>query len=160
MVSFDDLLSRKSSVAVVGLGYVGLPLAVALSRHFDVIGFDINTAHWMPSTAAATQPTRLDDAALAASTARFTSDATELGKAGVIIVAVPTPIGQPPHPRSHPVIGAKPPPWAAMPRGCVVCYESTVYPGVCKDELRSPAGKGIGRSFSLDLQVRLLGLLH
>ena len=44
MVSFEDLLAKKSSVAVVGLGYVGLPLAVALSHHFDVIGFDINVA--------------------------------------------------------------------------------------------------------------------
>lgn len=44
MISFDDLLSQKSSVAAIGPGYVGLPLAVALARHFSVIGFDINAA--------------------------------------------------------------------------------------------------------------------
>ena len=92
MVSFEDLLGKKSSVAVVGLGYVGLPLAVALSRHFDVIGFDINTARVEALNGGHDATNEVDDASLAASTARFTSDATELGKAGVIIVAVPTPV--------------------------------------------------------------------
>ena len=68
MVSFDDLLSKKSSVAVVGLGYVGLPLAVALSRHFDVSGFDINTARVNALNGGHDATNEVDDASLAAST--------------------------------------------------------------------------------------------
>ena len=83
MVLFEELLDKKSSVAVVGLGYVGLPLAVALSRHFDVIGFDINVARVEALTKGHDSTNEVDDASLAASSTRFTNDAAELGKAGV-----------------------------------------------------------------------------
>ena len=153
MVSFDDLLSRKSSVAVVGLGYVGLPLAVALSRHFDVIGFDINTARVEALTKGHDATNEVDDASLAASTARFTSDAAELGKAGVIIVAVPTPVDSHRTPDLTPVIGASRTVGRHMPKGCVVCYESTVYPGVTEDECIPLLVKESGMNFPADFTV-------
>lgn len=85
-------------MAVVGLGYVGLPLAVAFARHFSVIGFDLNAARVEELSAGTDRTGEVDSAALQASSARFTSDPAALREAGVIIVAVPTPIDEPPEP--------------------------------------------------------------
>ena len=134
MVSFDSLLQKKSSIAVVGLGYVGLPLAVALSRHFDVIGFDINAARIGALNKGHDATNEVEDTALACCTVRFTSNATELDKAGIIIVAVPTPVDSHRTPDLTPVISASRTVGRHMSKGCVVCYESTVYPGVTEDE--------------------------
>ena len=82
------------SVAVVGLGYVGLPLAVAFARHFNVIGFDLNAARVEELSAGTDRTGEVDSEALQASTARFTSDPAALREAGVIIVAGPTPIDE------------------------------------------------------------------
>lgn len=153
MVSFEDLLAKKSSVAVVGLGYVGLPLAVALSHHFDVIGFDINVARVDALNKGHDATNEVDDASLAASTARFTSDAAELAKAGVIIVAVPTPVDSHRQPDLTPVVGASRTVGRHMPKGCVVCYESTVYPGVTEDECIPLLEKESGMRFPADFTV-------
>ena len=153
MVSFEDLLGKKSSVAVVGLGYVGLPLAVALSRHFDVIGFDINVARVEALNKGHDSTNEVDDASLAASTARFTSDATELGKAGVIIVAVPTPIDEHRTPDLTPVEKASATVGRHMSKGSVVVYESTVYPGVTEDVCVPILEKESGFTFGSDFTV-------
>ena len=133
MTSLDDLLQKKSAVAVVGLGYVGLPLAVALSRHFDVIGFDINRARVTALNAGHDATNEVDDADLASSCAKLTDDPAELARAGVIIVAVPTPVDTHRRPDLTPVIGASRTVGRHMTRGSVICYESTVYPGVTED---------------------------
>ena len=91
------------SVAVVGLGYVGLPLAVAFARHFNVIGFDLNAARVEELSAGTDRTGEVDSEALQASTARFTSDPAALREAGVIIVAVPTPIDEHRNPDLSPV---------------------------------------------------------
>ena len=153
MVLFEELLDKKSSVAVVGLGYVGLPLAVALSRHFDVIGFDINVARVEALTKGHDSTNEVDDASLAASSTRFTNDAAELGKAGVIIVAVPTPVDSHRTPDLTPVVGASRTVGRHMPKGCVVCYESTVYPGVTEDECIPLLIKESGMNFPTDFTV-------
>ena len=153
MVSLEDLLGKKSSVAVVGLGDVGLPLAVALARHFDVIGFDINVARVEALNKGHDSTNEVDDASLAASAARFTSDAAELGKAGVIIVAVPTPVDSHRTPDLTPVVGASRTVGRHMPKGCVVCYESTVYPGVTEDECIPLLIKESGMNFPTDFTV-------
>ena len=133
MISLDDLLQKKSAIAVVGLGYVGLPLAVALSRHFDVIGFDINHARVAALRAGHDATNEVDDAELGASSARLTADPAELSRAGVIIVAVPTPVDSHRRPDLSPVISASRTVGRHMSPSCVVCYESTVYPGVTED---------------------------
>lgn len=153
MISFDSLLQKKSSIAVVGLGYVGLPLAVALSRHFDVIGFDINAARIGALNKGHDATNEVEDTALACCTVRFTNNATELDKAGVIIVAVPTPVDSHRTPDLTPVISASRTVGRHMSKGCVVCYESTVYPGVTEDECIPLLAQESGLRFPEDFTV-------
>lgn len=153
MVSFEELLSRKSPIAVVGLGYVGLPLAVALARHFSVIGFDINPTRVTSLQNGRDTTREVEDHILAASGVRFTSDPAALNDAGVIIVAVPTPVDSHRTPDLGPVIKASLTVGRHMPKGCVVCYESTVYPGVTEDECIPILAKESGLNFPEDFTV-------
>lgn len=153
MLSFDALLKKESAVAVVGLGYVGLPLAVALSRKFAVIGFDVNSARVAALRGGHDATREVDDDELARCTAVFTDDPESLRQAGVIIVAVPTPVDDHRRPDLTPVEGASRTVGRHMARGCVVCYESTVYPGVteevCLPILERESGLRHGEGFSL-----------
>ena len=141
------------SVAVVGLGYVGLPLAVAFARHFNVIGFDLNAARVEELSAGTDRTGEVDSAALQASTARFTSDPAALREAGVIIVAVPTPIDEHRNPDLSPVEVASRTVGRHLSRGAVVVYESTVYPGVteevCVPILEAESGLRCGADFTV-----------
>ena len=141
------------SVAVVGLGYVGLPLAVAFARHFNVIGFDLNAARVEELSAGTDRTGEVDSEALHASTARFTSDPAALREAGVIIVAVPTPIDEHRNPDLSPVEGASRTVGRHLSRGAVVVYESTVYPGVteevCVPILEAESGLRCGADFTV-----------
>ena len=153
MVTFKELEARKRPLAVVGLGYVGLPLAVALSRHMDVIGFDINAARVAELAAGHDRTREVDDAALAAAKVLYTSDPAELAKAAVIIVAVPTPIDSHRSPDLTPVVGASTTVGRHMSKGCVVVYESTVYPGlteeICVPILERESGLKLGTGFTV-----------
>jgi UDP-N-acetyl-D-galactosamine dehydrogenase len=153
MVTFEALLHKKSAVAVVGLGYVGLPLVVALARHFDVIGFDINAARVAALQQGHDATNEVSDADLQACTALLTCDASALSKASVIIVAVPTPVDSHRKPDLSPVIGASRTVGKVMSKGCVVCYESTVYPGVTEDECIPILEKESGFRFPHDFTV-------
>ena len=143
------------SVAVVGLGYVGLPLAVAFARHFNVIGFDLNAARVeeLLREQLLELGEEVDSEALQASTARFTSDPAALREAGVIIVAVPTPIDEHRNPDLSPVEGASRTVGRHLSRGAVVVYESTVYPGVteevCVPILEAESGLRCGADFTV-----------
>ena len=112
------------SVAVVGIGYVGLPLAVAFARHFNVIGFDLNAARVEELSAGTDRTGEVDSEALQASTARFTSDPAALREAGVIIVAVPTPIDEHRNPDLSPVEGASRTVGRHLSRGAVVHHQN------------------------------------
>lgn len=147
------MMANSVCVCIVGLGYVGLPLAVALSHHFDVIGFDISSARVTALNAGHDATNEVDDASLAASTAKLTDDPAELCQAGVIIVAVPTPVDSHCRPDLTPVIGASRTVGRHMSRGCVVCYESTVYPGVTEDICIPILEKESGLHFPDDFTV-------
>ncbi|MBQ7607886.1 MAG: nucleotide sugar dehydrogenase [Desulfovibrionaceae bacterium] len=134
MISYDALIKKEKSVAVVGLGYVGLPLAIELAKHFDVIGFDIKEKRVAELRAGHDNTNEVSDQELGATKALLTSDPEALAKAGVLIVAVPTPIDSHRNPDLRPVFGASKTVGAHMQKGSVVCYESTVYPGVTEDE--------------------------
>lgn len=153
MISFEDIVSGKSAVAVVGLGYVGLPLAVALSRHFRVIGFDISERRVAELRRGEDSTREVEPAALAEAKVSYTSDPAQLAQAGVIVVAVPTPIDGNRKPDLRPVVGASSTVGAHMSAGAVVVYESTVYPGlteeICVPILEERSGLTCGKDFTV-----------
>ena len=153
MITFSELEQRTKSVAIVGLGYVGLPLAVALAKHFDVIGFDIKSERIQALIAGHDSTNEVENDALRASAVHFTADPKELEKAGVLIVAVPTPIDEHRNPDLRPVIGASRTVGAHLSKGAVVCYESTVYPGVTEDICIPLLEEASGLSFPSDFTV-------
>ena len=153
MLQFDDLIAGRAPIAVVGLGYVGLPLAVALARHFPVIGFDVSASRVDELQKGHDRTGEVDDAALAASSIRFSCCEEDLAGAGLIIVAVPTPIDTHRNPDLTPVTRASVLVGKRLKRGSVVVYESTVYPGVTEDIclpiLERESGLTHGRDFTV-----------
>jgi UDP-N-acetyl-D-galactosamine dehydrogenase len=127
--------SPNEQIVVVGLGYVGLPLAVALARSFSVIGLDIDTRRVAELQDGHDRTNEIEGAVLAASPLRLTSDAAECAGADVYIVTVPTPVDENNQPDLRPVIGATRSLAKLLDpaRKAIVVYESTVYPGVTDD---------------------------
>jgi UDP-N-acetyl-D-galactosamine dehydrogenase len=151
MITFEELKARKAPVAVVGLGYVGLPLAVALSRHFEVIGFDISRQRIRELRNGQDRTNEVLPDALQAAKVRYTCEPEDLGPARVIIVAVPTPIDAYRSPDLRPVRGATTTVGQHIQSGTVVVYESTVYPGLteetCVPLLEEHSGLTCGKDF-------------
>ncbi len=123
-----------TTVAVIGLGYVGLPLVVEFGKQMRTIGFDISLAK-VHSCQRGIDPSReLPDEALAAATqAIYTADGALLAEADIIIVAVPTPVDQAHIPDFKPLIGASTTVGRHLKKGAIVVYESTVYPGATEE---------------------------
>ncbi len=133
MTLYEGLVQRKEKLSVIGLGYVGMPIAVAFSKHLDVIGFDINSEK-LTLYRSGIDPTReVGDEAVAACGVDFTEDERRLYEARFHIVAVPTPINADKTPDLGPVIGATRLLGRNLAKGSVVVYESTVYPGVTEE---------------------------
>lgn len=123
-----------STIAVIGLGYVGLPLVVEFAKQVRTIGFDI-AQHKVDACLSGTDPSReLSDAQMAqAKHAVYTSDATLLREADMVIVAVPTPVDEAHIPDFRPLVGASTSVGRNLKKGAVVVYESTVYPGATEE---------------------------
>jgi len=123
-----------NTLAVIGLGYVGLPLVVEFGKHVRTIGFDI-AQHKVDACQRGTDPSReLSDEQMAeARNAIYTSDPTLLGEADMIIVAVPTPVDEAHIPDFRPLIGSSTSVGRHMKKGVTVIYESTVYPGATEE---------------------------
>jgi len=123
-----------TKLAVIGLGYVGLPLVVEFGKQMPTIGFDISQ-HKVACCLAGSDPSReLGPEAMAAAThAEYTSDASRLAAADVIIIAVPTPVDKAHIPDFGPLIGASTSAGRHMKKGAIVVYESTVYPGATEE---------------------------
>lgn len=123
-----------SVVAVIGLGYVGLPLVVEFGKHFRTIGFDIAVSK-VESCRRGVDPSReLSDAEMAQSPhAVYTADPSMLAEADIIVVAVPTPVDNAHIPDFRPLIGSSTSAGRHMKKGVTVVYESTVYPGATED---------------------------
>ncbi len=129
---------RKCRIGVVGLGYVGLPLAAELGKHFETIGFDIKTDRIKELQAGRDSTLEVDPEELAAATRlSFTSDLADMKSCRVYIVTVPTPIDNYKRPDLSPLTGASTSVGKVLKRGDVVVYESTVYPG-CTEEVCVP----------------------
>ena len=106
MVNFDDLVSRREKIAVVGLGYVGLPLSVHLSKHFDIIGFDLKTQRINELAAAKDRTLEVPESELKKVGIDFTDSPEKLSQCRLVIVAVPTPIDRYRIPDLDPLRGA------------------------------------------------------
>ena len=141
-----------NTVAVIGLGYVGLPLVVAFGKQLRTIGFDISQAK-VDSCQRGVDPSReLDEEELrAARHAVYSTDPKLLGEADIIIVAVPTPVDEARIPDFRPLVGASMSVGRNMKQGAIVVYESTVYPGateeVCIPVLERESGGKWKRDF-------------
>ena len=129
MLTFDALLRHQEKIAVVGLGYVGLPLAVHLNRHFSVVGYDLKAARIGELNAGVDRTREVSEADLRQAAIQFTHDPTTLKSCKLIIVAVPTPIDAYRIPDLGPLTSASATVGQNLSRGSCVVFESTVYPG-------------------------------
>ncbi|HMR69176.1 MAG TPA: nucleotide sugar dehydrogenase [Rubrivivax sp.] len=122
------------TIAVIGLGYVGLPLVVEFGKHGRTIGFDIASAK-VQACQRGSDPSRelSDDEVRAAKHAVYTDDPALLAEADVVIVAVPTPVDEAKIPDFRPLVGASTSAGRHMKKGAIVVYESTVYPGATEE---------------------------
>jgi UDP-N-acetyl-D-galactosamine dehydrogenase len=143
---------RKCRIGIVGLGYVGLPLAVEFGKHFDTVGFDIKP-HRIAELARGRDSTlEVSRAELkAAARLSFSTDLDSLKRCRVLIVTVPTPIDEYKRPDLTPLVKASETVGKALSKGTVVVYESTVYPGcteeVCVPILERESGLKLNRDF-------------
>lgn len=130
---FDQLVSGKTKLSLIGLGYVGMPIAVEFAKHVKVVGYDFNEAKIEQYEAGLDPTNEVGDEAVAATTVEFTADPARLEEARFHIVAVPTPVNQDKTPDLSPVEGASRTLGQHLKPGSIVVYESTVYPGVTED---------------------------
>ncbi len=153
MLTFDSLTGRESKLAVVGLGYVGLPLAVHMSGHFDVIGFDLKSERIQELRNGFDRTLEVTSDALQKSGCRYTDDPEDLAQCRLIIVAVPTPIDDARIPDLSPLRSASATVGRQLRKGACIVYESTVYPGateeVCIPILEAESGLEFGRDFTV-----------
>lgn len=150
---YEELLAGGEKLALVGLGYVGMPIAVAFAKRVKVIGFDVN-AQKIEQYRSGVDPTmEVGDEVIAHCGVDFTADETRLREAKFLIVAVPTPVYSDNRPNLEPVIGACEVVGRNLVPGSVVVFESTVYPGVteelCRGVLEQTSGLKCGVDFKL-----------
>ena len=129
---YSGLISGKEKLALVGLGYVGMPIAVEFAKHINVIGFDINEKR-IDEYKNGIDSTNEVGAAIKNTTVEFTADPSKLSEAKFIIVAVLTPVKEDNSPDLRPVEGASKTVGQNIVPGTIVVFESTVYPGVTED---------------------------
>ena len=151
MSLYEKIISKKEKIALVGLGYVGMPIAVEFSKHVNVIGFDINKAK-IEAYKNGIDPTReIGDEAIGACNVDWTADEARLKEAKFIIVAVPTPVKDDTTPDLSPVMGSSEIVGRNLTKGAIVVYESTVYPGateeICIPIIESYSGLIINKDF-------------
>ena len=149
----ERLQERKRYLAVLGLGYVGLPLAVRFSEYFSVFGMDQNEEKIASYRAGHDVTEEVGDEALRGASITYTSDMSCIRQASFIIVAVPTPVHDDKTPDLGPVVSASHSVGRYLQKGSVVVYESTVYPGVteelCRPILEQESGLVCGHDFKI-----------
>ncbi len=130
---YNDIVERKEKISLVGLGYVGMPIAVAFAKKVDVIGYDLNEKKIETYKSGIDPTNEVGDDVIKSTTVEFTADETRLREAKFHIVAVPTPVNDDHTPDLTPVEGASRIVGRNLTKGSIVVYESTVYPGVTED---------------------------
>ncbi|HUK01491.1 MAG TPA: NAD(P)-binding domain-containing protein, partial [Steroidobacteraceae bacterium] len=142
---------RNCRIGVVGLGYVGLPLAAEFGKHFETTGFDVKPGRIAELKAGRDSTLELSPKELAGATRlSFTTNLADLKRCRVFIVTVPTPIDEYKRPDLTPLVRASESVAQVLKKGDIVIYESTVYPG-CTEEVCVPIlEKGSGLKFNRD----------
>ena len=153
MSIYQQIMEKETKLALVGLGYVGMPIAVEFAKHIDVIGFDINKAKIEAYKQGKDPTLEVGDKAIQNSTVEWTNDEKELQNAKFIIVAVPTPVNDDTTPDLKPVIGSSEIVGRNLTKGSIVVYESTVYPGVTEETCVPILEKESGLKCGIDFKV-------
>ena len=150
---YNKLLNKKAKLALVGLGYVGLPIALEFAKKISVIGFDINEERLAKMRKKIDPCNELGPEAFENSDIYFTSSVDELREASFFIVAVPTPIDKFNQPDLKPLLAASRTVGMALKKGDYVVYESTVYPGCTEEDcvpvLEEVSGLKVGIDFKI-----------
>lgn len=133
MSLYEKIVKGEEKISLVGLGYVGMPIAVAFAKKVKVVGFDLNKAKIDLYKQGIDPTNEVGDAAIKETTVEFTADESKLKEAKFHIVAVPTPVNDDHTPDLSPVEGASEIVGRNLTKGSIVVYESTVYPGVTED---------------------------
>ena len=150
---YEKLVNGEEKLSLVGLGYVGMPIAVAFGRKINVIGYDLN-AQKVEQYKAGYDPTReVGDDVIKQANVEFTADETKLKEAKFHIVAVPTPVNDDHTPDLRPVEGASRTVGRNLVKGSIVVFESTVYPGVTEDICVPIMEKESGLTCGVDFKV-------
>lgn len=153
MSLYEEIVNHNEKISLIGLGYVGMPIAVAFAKKVRVLGFDVNNSK-IEQYRAGIDPTReVGNDGIRETTVDFTSDATRLKEAKFHIVAVPTPVNSDHTPDLTPVESASRILGRNLTKGSIVVYESTVYPGVTEDIcipiLEKESGLICGKDFKI-----------
>ena len=150
---YKKILEQSEKISLVGLGYVGMPIAVAFAKKVQVIGFDLNKDKIKLYQSGIDPTNEVGNEAIQHTRVNFTSDETKLKEAKFHIVAVPTPVNTDHTPDLSPVEGASQILGRNLTKGSIVVYESTVYPGVteeiCVPILERESGLKCGIDFKI-----------
>ncbi|MHB8259155.1 MAG: nucleotide sugar dehydrogenase [Bacteroidia bacterium] len=150
---YDKIIKKESKIAVIGLGYVGLPIALAFAKKVKVIGFDINEKRVALMNKGIDPSDELTKKDFAGSDIKFTCKLEDLKEANLFIIAVPTPIDEHNLPDLKPLLGASTTVAKVLKKGDYVVYESTVYPGCTEEDCIPVIEKLSGLKFIKDFKV-------
>lgn len=153
MCLYEDIVAGKEKISLVGLGYVGMPIAVAFSKKAKVIGYDLNEKKIELYRSGIDPTNEVGNDAIQACAVEFTADEARLREAKFHIVAVPTPVHDDHNPDLTPVEGASRIVGRNLTQGSIVVYESTVYPGVTEDICVPILEKESGLTCGVDFKV-------
>lgn len=150
---YDQILSKEAKVGVIGLGYVGLPIALAFAKKISVIGFDINAERVEMMRNGVDPSNELNAEDFADSDIEFSADINDLSDVKFFIVAVPTPIDEHNKPDLSPLVGASHGVGKVLKKGDYIVYESTVYPGCTEEDCVPILEEESGLKFIEDFKV-------
>ena len=153
MSLYEKILKGEEKISLVGLGYVGMPIAVAFAKKVKVIGFDLNAKKIELYKSGVDPTNEVGDEVIKNTTVEFTADETKLREAKFHIVAVPTPVNDDHTPDLTPVEGASQIVGRNLTKGSIVVYESTVYPGVTEDVCIPILEKESGLKCGVDFKI-------
>jgi UDP-N-acetyl-D-galactosamine dehydrogenase len=150
---YDQIINKQEKISVIGLGYVGLPLAVAFAKKANVIGFDLNERKIKQYKSGIDPTNEVGSEIIKHTTIKFTSNETKLKEAKFHIIAVPTPINSDKTPNLSPIEDASIIVGRNLVKGSIVVYESTVYPGVTEEICIPLLEKQSGMKCGVDFKI-------